>query len=230
MGAYSDLQRPSWFTKALVVLILSSTPTPNICLTISYQSLLCILYYNPMACLLYISGIFQPLEFCTYCSPYLEYYCPACLSFKFFSHPPSCYSKISFLVLLFYLPFLSLQHLVPWHFISTFPYLVFFLYDLTYGIFCFYVHFIACFSFDPSECKVQVQLNSVTQSCPTLCDPTERSTPGFPVHHQILELAQTHVHWIGDKEEDNRWVVRIGRVLKSEYFLTVDSVFTLSWK
>ena len=39
-----------------------------------------------------------------------------------------------------------------------------------------------------------VQFSSVTQSCLTLCDPMNRSTPGLPVHHQLLELAQTHVH------------------------------------
>ena len=39
---------------------------------------------------------------------------------------------------------------------------------------------------------------SVTQSCPTLCDPMDRSTPGLPVHHQVLESTQTHVHWVGD--------------------------------
>ena len=42
---------------------------------------------------------------------------------------------------------------------------------------------------------------SVTQSCLTLCDPMDCSTPSFPVHHQLpysLKLAQTHVHWIGD--------------------------------
>ena len=39
---------------------------------------------------------------------------------------------------------------------------------------------------------------SVTQWCPTLCDPMDCSTPGFRVHHQLLELAQTHVHWVGD--------------------------------
>ena len=38
----------------------------------------------------------------------------------------------------------------------------------------------------------------VTQSCPTLCNPMDCSTPGFPVHHQLLELAQTHVHRVGD--------------------------------
>ena len=39
---------------------------------------------------------------------------------------------------------------------------------------------------------------SVTQLCPSLCDSTECSTPGFPVLHYFLELAQTHVHWIAD--------------------------------
>ena len=39
-----------------------------------------------------------------------------------------------------------------------------------------------------------LQFSSVAQSCPTLCDPMDCSTPGLPVHHQLLELAQTHVH------------------------------------
>ena len=39
---------------------------------------------------------------------------------------------------------------------------------------------------------------SVAKSCPTLCDPMECSTPGFPVHHQYPELAQTHIHRISD--------------------------------
>ena len=43
-----------------------------------------------------------------------------------------------------------------------------------------------------------VQFSSVAQSCPTLCNPMDCSTPGFPVHHQLPELAQTHVHWVGD--------------------------------
>ena len=42
------------------------------------------------------------------------------------------------------------------------------------------------------------QFSSVTQSCPTLGDPMDCSTPGFPVHHQLPELTQTHVHCIGD--------------------------------
>ena len=40
--------------------------------------------------------------------------------------------------------------------------------------------------------------SSVAQSYLTLCDPTDCSTPGLPVHHQLPELAQTHVHWVGD--------------------------------
>ena len=42
------------------------------------------------------------------------------------------------------------------------------------------------------------QFGPVTQPCPTLCDPMDCSTPGFPVYHLLLKLAQTHVHWISD--------------------------------
>ena len=40
--------------------------------------------------------------------------------------------------------------------------------------------------------------SSVTQSCPTFCDPMDCRTPGLPVHHQLPEFTQTHVHWVGD--------------------------------
>ena len=43
-----------------------------------------------------------------------------------------------------------------------------------------------------------VQFSSVTQSCLTLCDPMNCSTPGLPVHHQLPGSTQTHVHWVGD--------------------------------
>ena len=43
-----------------------------------------------------------------------------------------------------------------------------------------------------------VQFSSVTQWCPTLCDPMNHSMPGLPVHHQLLEFTQTHVHWVSD--------------------------------
>ena len=43
-----------------------------------------------------------------------------------------------------------------------------------------------------------VQLSSVTQSCPTLCDPMNHSMPSLPVHHQLPEFTQTHVHQVSD--------------------------------
>ena len=43
-----------------------------------------------------------------------------------------------------------------------------------------------------------IQFSSISQLCPTLCDPMDCSMKGFPVYHQLSELAQTHVHWIGD--------------------------------
>ena len=46
--------------------------------------------------------------------------------------------------------------------------------------------------------SVLVQFSSVTQSCLTLCNPMNRSMPGLPVHHQLLEFTQTHVHWVSD--------------------------------
>ena len=48
------------------------------------------------------------------------------------------------------------------------------------------------------EIYFMYQFGSVTQLCPTLCDPMDCSTPGFPVHHQFPELTQTHVHQVGD--------------------------------
>ena len=43
-----------------------------------------------------------------------------------------------------------------------------------------------------------VHFSSVTQSCPTLCDPMNGITPGLPVHHQLPEFTQTHVHRVND--------------------------------
>ena len=50
----------------------------------------------------------------------------------------------------------------------------------------------------PLLLPILVQFSSVVQSCLTLCDPMDCNTPGFPVHRQHPELAQTHVHWVGD--------------------------------
>ena len=51
------------------------------------------------------------------------------------------------------------------------------------------------YSYDQTR---EVGCCSVTQLCPTLCDPMDCSTPGLPVHHHLLELAQSHVHWVDD--------------------------------
>ena len=48
------------------------------------------------------------------------------------------------------------------------------------------------------EWIISVQFSSVTQSCPTLCNLMDCSTPGFPVLHYLPEFAQTHVHWFSD--------------------------------
>ena len=56
----------------------------------------------------------------------------------------------------------------------------------------FHLHqFSSVFQKDP-------QFSSVTQSCPTVWDPRNRRSPGFPVHHQFPESTKTHVHWVGD--------------------------------
>ena len=46
--------------------------------------------------------------------------------------------------------------------------------------------------------ELSFQFSSAAQSCPTLCDPMNRSTPGLPVHHQLPESTQTHAHRVGD--------------------------------
>ena len=60
------------------------------------------------------------------------------------------------------------------------------------------IHFKVGIVYSKSSEGSSVQFSSVTQSCPTLCDPMNHSTPGLPVHHQLPEFTQTHVHWVGD--------------------------------
>ena len=49
-----------------------------------------------------------------------------------------------------------------------------------------------------------VQFSSVAQSCPTLCDSMDCSTPGLPVYQQIPEFTQTHIHWVSDAIQPSR--------------------------
>ena len=53
-------------------------------------------------------------------------------------------------------------------------------------------------NFEEKWISTSVQFSSVTQLCPTLCDPMNCSIPGLPVHHQLLEFTKTHVHWVSD--------------------------------
>ena len=52
--------------------------------------------------------------------------------------------------------------------------------------------------FSSCSFNFSVQFSSVAESCPTLCNPVNRSMPGLTVHHQLLESTQTHVHWVSD--------------------------------
>ena len=57
---------------------------------------------------------------------------------------------------------------------------------------------INAYSFKPVSSGVLCNFSSVAQSCLTLCDPMDYSTPGLLVHHQLLRFTQTYVHWVGD--------------------------------
>ena len=70
--------------------------------------------------------------------------------------------------------------------------------------------------------------SSVTQLCPTLCNPMDCSTPSFPVHHQLLELAQTHVHLVGDAIQPSHPLLSPSPAfsLSQHQSLSSESVFT----
>ena len=75
----------------------------------------------------------------------------------------------------------------------------FFVVVLTHWLWVIPVHFLRTLAPDsPSLSLSSVQFSSVTQSCPTLCGPMNRSMPGLPVHHQLPGFTQTHVHWVSD--------------------------------
>ena len=76
---------------------------------------------------------------------------------------------------------------------------IIFLYHIGY---IWYTHtYIYAHIFKCLYCIIDIQSNqirSVTQSCPTLCDPMNRSMPGLPVHHQLPEFTETHIHRVSD--------------------------------
>ena len=76
------------------------------------------------------------------------------------------------------------------------------------------------------------QLSSVIQSCPALCNPKDSSTPGFPVHHQLPELAQTHVYRVSDAIQPSHLVKQVQAhykldLLIKDKFYSLDASFSL---
>ena len=71
-----------------------------------------------------------------------------------------------------------------------------------------------------------VQFSSVTQSCPTLCDPMNHRTPGLPVHHQLPELTQSHVHQVGDAIQPSH---PLPPILPSIRVFTNESTLRMRW-
>ena len=76
-----------------------------------------------------------------------------------------------------------------------------------------------------------VQTNSVTQLCLNLCHPMDCSMPGFPVHHQFLELTQTHVHWVGDAIQPTYplWSPSLPFLFPSNRVFSNESVLHIRW-
>ena len=68
----------------------------------------------------------------------------------------------------------------------------------TTNLISFSMSLLVCLSLKDNWPTTSDQIRSVTQSCPTLCDPMNRSTPGLPVHHQLPDLTQTYVHRVSD--------------------------------
>ena len=74
------------------------------------------------------------------------------------------------------------------------------------------------------------QFGSVAQSCPTLCDPMKRSTPGLPVHHQLLEVTQTHVHRVSDAIQPSHPLLSPSPVPNpSRYQSLLESTLRMRW-
>ena len=69
----------------------------------------------------------------------------------------------------------------------------------------------------------QVQFSSVAQSCPTLCDPMDCSTPGFPVPYYLPKFAQTHIHWVGDAMDPTILILCHPLLLLPSIFLSIRS-------
>ena len=70
-------------------------------------------------------------------------------------------------------------------------------------------------SFAVQKIFTLIQFSSVTHSCLTLCDPMDCNMPGFPIHHQLPGLTQTHVHWVDDAIQPSHPVITFSFWLQS---------------
>ena len=78
-------------------------------------------------------------------------------------------------------------------------------------------------------CLSSVQFSSVTLSYLTLCDPMDCSTPGLPVHHQLPEFTQTHVHWVGDAVQPSHPLLLPLSIFSSIRVFSNESVLPIRW-
>ena len=74
-----------------------------------------------------------------------------------------------------------------------------------------------------------VQFSSVTQSCPTLCNPMNCSTPGLPIHHQLPGFTQTHVHRVGDAIQPSHPLLLLPLIPPSIRVFSNESTLRMRW-
>ena len=78
----------------------------------------------------------------------------------------------------------------------------------------------------PQKC---LQFSSVAQSCPTLCNPRNRSTPGLPVHHHLPEFTQTHVHRVSDAIQPSHPLLLLPPIPPSIRVFSNESILHMRW-
>jgi len=101
-------------------------------------------------------------------------------------------------------------------------------YDFLFPVDCYFF----LFREDLSIFPFRYVFSSVAQLCPTLCNRMDCSTPGFPVHHQLLELAQTHVHRVGDAIQPSHLchhLLLLHSIFPSIRVFSSESVFCIRW-
>ena len=77
--------------------------------------------------------------------------------------------------------------------------------------------------------QTDIQFSSVAQSCLTLCDPMNHSTPGLPVHHQLQEFTQTHVHRVRDAIQPSHPLLLLPPIPPSIRVFSNESTLRMSW-